>query len=246
MSLSCPRSVAGLLALALALTAGLTEAAPRKKSTARAATAARAPAQRRPAARQLPAGYAAHVRRWHHKEPGATAPLDASGRPKLVLEAINLRERVELEATSAEGGFSSAEQERARQLLRDSKNGDPGPTDPALLELLYRIQLHFDAPCVRVISAYRAPNRGRESQHTRGRAADIVVPGATDGEVASFVRSLGGTGVGLYTRSGFVHVDVRERSHSWVDGSGPSKRATPKRRVTGKRTHARGSSRPRP
>lgn len=244
MSLSSWRSVAGLIGLTLALSAASAEAAPRSKSGARATTATRASAKRRAPPKRLPAGYAAHVRRWHEKQPGATAPLDASGRPKLVLEAINLGERVELESSSSEGGFSEAEQQRARHLLRDGRKDDPGSTDPALLDLLYRIQLHFDAPCIRVISAHRAPKGSRESQHTRGRAADIAVPGASDSEVAAWVRSLGGTGVGLYPRSGFVHVDVREHSHSWVDGSGPGKRAPAKRRGTGKRTRAaRGSSR---
>src|SRR5262249_37145908 len=32
---------------------------------------------------------------------------------------------------------------------------------------------------------------------------------------------LGFVGVGIYPVSGFVHVDVRERSYFWVDMSGP-------------------------
>jgi hypothetical protein len=53
---------------------------------------------------------------------------------------------------------------------------------------------------------------------------DLVVPGATDDDVAKFAREQGFSGVGVYPVSGFVHIDVRERSYFWVDLSGPGKR----------------------
>src|SRR5258708_20103469 len=52
----------------------------------------------------------------------------------------------------------------------------------------------------------------------------LVVRGARDDEVARYARSLGFVGVGLYPRSGFVHLDVREHSYFWVDGSAPGQR----------------------
>jgi len=206
-------------------------------------------------AKPTASGYRGHVQRWHEKAPGASAPVDESGRPKLVLEAINVRERVELVASADDGGFSEADQERARLILRDTHADQMGTLDPALLDLLYRIQRHFDAPCIRVISAYRSPSGRKTSQHTRGSAADIVVPGVKDHVLAKFVRSLSKTGVGLYPRSGFVHVDVRERSHHWVDGSGPSlrkasakkKRKKPaKRRATKKKSKRRATGKATP
>ena len=39
------------------------------------------------------------------------------------------------------------------------------------------------------------------------------------------IFDLGFAGVGIYPVSGFVHVDVRERSYFWVDTSGPGKRS---------------------
>ena len=36
---------------------------------------------------------------------------------------------------------------------------------------------------------------------------------------------LGFVGVGLYTRSGFVHLDSRTRSYFWVDSSSPGQRS---------------------
>jgi Bacterial protein of unknown function (DUF882) len=79
-------------------------------------------------------------------------------------------------------------------------------------------------PELKVISAYRLPPPGGHSNHGRGRAMDIIVPGVKDEEVAKFARELGYSGVGIYPTSGFVHVDVRDRSYFWVDTSGPGGR----------------------
>ncbi len=90
-----------------------------------------------------------------------------------------------------------------------------------MLDLAYRVQVHFQATALRVISCVR---RG-VSKHAKGRAIDIVVPGARDEEVARFARSFGYVGVGLYTRSGFVHIDTRPRSYFWIDSSGPGQKS---------------------
>lgn len=202
------------------------EAKPKARPTARRATGA---------------AYRAHVQRWHAKDDAARAPLDAQGRPKLVLENINTKERVELESLGDGGGFSEAERARATSVLRDTHRGGDRAADAELLDLLYRLQRHFDAPCVRVVSAYRA---GGASQHARGRAADIVLPGVDDAKLAAYARSLGGTGVGLYPRSGFVHVDVRESPHYWVDWSGPGERSRPVKQKKPAKKVARKSPRP--
>ena len=192
-------------------------------------------------ARATGAAYRAHVEKWHAAPEGAQAPADAAGRPRLVLENINTGERVELDASSDQGGFAPDALARAATLLRDSGKNREQAMDAALLDLLYRLQRHFDAPCVRVISAYRA---GGKSQHARGRAADIVIPGVPDDKLAAVARSLGGTGVGLYPRSGFVHVDVREHAHYWVDSSGPG--APERKRVRKKPTKRQTSRASRP
>jgi uncharacterized protein YcbK (DUF882 family) len=175
------------------------------------------------------AKYQAMVKDWHLRKPGESAPRDAEGRPKLVLDAINTRERIELVAARDDGGFSALDLDRAAQLLRDTASGNELPVEPALIDVLYRVQRHFDAPAVRVISGYRAGRAGGGSRHAHGAAADIVIPGAKDTDVADYARSLGSTGVGLYPRAGYVHVDVREQSYFWRDTSGPGQRSRPRR-----------------
>jgi uncharacterized protein YcbK (DUF882 family) len=230
------------LALALALAAGTAQAKPGAAGQRRAAASSskKKSAKKKPRAtrRRLPAGYQAHVRRWHERKSADRAPLDESGRPKLVLEAINVKERLELSAQSDDGSFDEKYQALASLLLRDSRHDETGVVAPELLDLLYRIQRHFDAPSIRVVSAYRSASGGRHSQHSRGHAADIVVPGVSDRQLAAYVRSLAGTGVGLYPVSGFVHVDVRARSHYWIDTSGPGQRA---RRVVPRKRSARAA-----
>ena len=94
---------------------------------------------------------------------------------------------------------------------------------PAVLDLAYMVQTHFRAKTVRVVSAFRMPHG--KSNHGKGRALDIIVPGTRDDELARFARTIGFVGVGLYPRSGFVHLDSRPRSYFWVDASGPGQRS---------------------
>lgn len=181
-------------------------------------SAARAPTPR------VPRGWGQTVQRWHGVDAETPRPRSADGRPLLVLEMLNTGERVELRPERDDGGFPACELDRAARALRDQRTGNEYPVDPRLLDLAYRIQVHFEAPAIRVLSGYRTPHAGGHSYHGRGRAMDMVVPGATDEDVATWVRSLGYVGVGIYPTCGFVHVDSRPHSFFWVDRSGPGQR----------------------
>ncbi len=174
----------------------------------------------------IPAGYFQTVRQLHTPAPGQKVRLDEAGRPMLVLHALYIRETVALRATSDEGGFAASDLDHAAHALRDPNTGDERPIEPRTLDVLYRIQRHFNATEVRVISGYRAPNaHSSQGLHGKGRAVDFVVPGATDQDVARFARELGFVGVGIYPAGSFIHVDVRERSYFWIDRSGPGHRS---------------------
>jgi uncharacterized protein YcbK (DUF882 family) len=171
--------------------------------------------------------YTTAVRSWHAPVPDRSAPVDDAGRPKLALVALNTQERLELSALTARGGFQSRDLDRAAHLLREPSSGNEHPIEPRILDAIYRIQTHFNAQEIRVISGYRTPAAiasSRGSQHGRGRAIDIIVPGTSDDDVAKLARDMGYMGVGVYPTSGFVHVDVRDRSYFWVDSSGPGGR----------------------
>ncbi len=163
------------------------------------------------------------VQAWH--QPVATPPpTDGRGRPQLVLEILNTGEKIAVPAHREDGGFRAYDADRLAHRLRDTRTNNELPLDPELLDLVYQVQTHFKAGAIRVISGYRTRTPTGQSNHGRGRAIDIIVPGTKDEDVAQFVRSRGFVGVGLYPTSGFVHVDIRPQSYYWVDRSGPGQR----------------------
>jgi uncharacterized protein YcbK (DUF882 family) len=147
-------------------------------------------------------------------------PRDAHGRPMLSLTAVNRNESLVVAALGDDGGFDSIDLDRVGHLLR-AMGGDEHPIDPRTLGLVYRLESHFEVAEIRVVSGYRVPRRGSRSNHGKGRAMDLVLPGIPDEEVARFAREMGFVGVGVYPTSQFVHVDIRPRSYFWVDYSGP-------------------------
>jgi len=112
-------------------------------------------------------------------------------------------------------------------VLGDRRTGDHAPIDRRLIDVIFQIARHFEVGQVNVVSGYR--RESRNSNHSLGRAADIVLPGVSDEAVAAFARSIGFLGVGVYPVSGFVHVDVRTRSFYWVDRSSPGRTASRRR-----------------
>jgi uncharacterized protein YcbK (DUF882 family) len=148
---------------------------------------------------------------------------DGAGRPMLSLSNVNRGENLDVPTVSGDGAFTAGDLDRVAHLLR-SAGGEEHPIDPRTLGLVYRIQTHFDAPEVRVVSGYRVPRAGSRSNHGKGRAVDLIVPGVADEEVARFARDFGFVGVGVYPVSQFVHVDIRPRSYFWIDVSGPRMR----------------------
>jgi uncharacterized protein YcbK (DUF882 family) len=218
MRASFRKSSLAFFALCAAVTSTGTPAGAEPPKPAHAPVAAAAPAAKRSTA-AVPAS-----RSWHSATPGKTAPVDDHGRPLLVLQGLNIPDRVELTPRSDRGGFSAEDLDRAAHVMRDH-SGNEHPVDPRLVDLVYRIQAHFHAHEIRIISGYRTPHGGATSNHGKGRAMDLVVPGAIDEEVAKLAREEGFAGVGIYPVSGFVHVDIRERSYFWVDTSGPGKRS---------------------
>lgn len=119
-----------------------------------------------------------------------------------------------------EGCYQSGCLAQVEHLLRDFRTGDEHPIDPALLDILFELQLRSDrdAP-FEVISGYRSPATNAmlhersegvalHSMHLEGRAIDVRLGGYPTLRLASHARALGRGGVGYYARSDFVHVDT--------------------------------------
>lgn len=86
--------------------------------------------------------------------------------------------------------------------------------DYDLVDVLEVIRNHYGAPVI-VRSGYRTPeynaglkNASPVSQHTKGRAADIVIFGIEPEHIAKYLESIGHTGgIGRYDT--FTHIDTR-------------------------------------
>jgi hypothetical protein len=175
-----------------------------------------------PRGRQPTAEYRRIRDAWHEAIPAAQlADIPEGPRPALVLQPINLGLRIIVTPDHDEGGFSAAEQSQASRALSPTRP-TPHPVAPHLLDLVYRAMRHFHAPLVHVISGYRADRAG--SRHTQGRAIDMVLPGVSNEQLAAYLRGFAFVGVGVYPKSGFVHLDVRDASFYWIDDSLPDER----------------------
>ena len=103
----------------------------------------------------------------------------------------------------------------------DQENGDVAePLDSRLVQLAFRAAYHFDAAPIVLVSARR---KGAHGKHGSGEALDFKLEGVPAAQLAAHVRSYPRAGIGIYThpKTQYVHVDVRERSYQWVDGSPP-------------------------
>lgn len=112
------------------------------------------------------------------------------------------------------------------RFMRDPIDGTQHRIHPALYDLLNSLYGLMETPLpFHLISGYRSPatnamlrrrSRGvaKRSLHMSGLAADIRLPGRDLKYLWRAAKALKGGGVGLYTRSNFIHVDTG-RLRSW-------------------------------
>jgi uncharacterized protein YcbK (DUF882 family) len=105
-------------------------------------------------------------------------------------------------------------------LLRDHRAGIASPMDPALLDLLHQLQAKVEHQGeFHVISGYRSPATNdmlhknssgvaKRSYHMLGKAIDVRLPGFDSSQLRKAAIALKGGGVGYYSSSNFVHLDV--------------------------------------
>ena len=92
--------------------------------------------------------------------------------------------------------------------------------DAETLHVLEQVRVHFDKP-IRITSAFRcfdhnlAVGGSFDSQHTKGRAADIQVEEVTPEEVYNYIDALYPHKYGLGSYSDFTHFDSRSIKARW-------------------------------
>jgi uncharacterized protein YcbK (DUF882 family) len=132
----------------------------------------------------------------------------------------------EVAATYVRDGRLQAEGVQVlNHVLRDWRSGEVWDMDPQLFDLLYALRRRMDSKApFELISGYRSPktnatlasNSGgvaKRSLHMQGKATDIRLPERDLKALHKTALALQAGGVGLYTKSGFVHVDTGRVRH---------------------------------
>ncbi|MCP5364362.1 MAG: DUF882 domain-containing protein [Hyphomicrobiales bacterium] len=106
------------------------------------------------------------------------------------------------------------------ELLRDHRTNEVKPIDPALMDLLYAVGERLEKTAeFQIYSGYRSASTNarlrkkgfraaRNSLHMHGMAVDIGIEGTRSRDLYRAALTLERGGVGYYSRSSFVHVDV--------------------------------------
>jgi uncharacterized protein YcbK (DUF882 family) len=148
------------------------------------------------------------------------APLVvAPGARRLSLYNVNTLESFN-DVYWQDGRYVPTAMRKLRGFMRDYRANATHDIDPRLYDLLHSIahKAGTNAP-FKVISAYRSArtnamkarhSRGvaKNSYHIKGMAIDIALPGYSLSSLHNVALSMNAGGVGYYSRSGFVHVDV--------------------------------------
>jgi uncharacterized protein YcbK (DUF882 family) len=153
--------------------------------------------------------------------PGALASIAAAPLRDRELSFYNTHTGEKLSATFwSDGSYLEDGIEEISWLLRDHRAEQASKMDPKLLDLLYTLQQEVGHPGeFHVISAYRSPATNqmlskrssgvaKRSYHMLGQAIDIRLPGFDTRDLHQAAKSLKAGGVGYYSRSDFIHVDI--------------------------------------
>ncbi|MBA4503426.1 YcbK family protein [Marinobacterium marinum] len=151
--------------------------------------------------------------------PAARANIAALSGRELMLDHLHTGEQLST-TYWVEGRYISTSLAQINHLLRDFRTGEEHPIDPKLLDLLHRLRrLTGNSNPFQIISGYRSPKTNaqlrsasggvaKKSLHMQGRALDIRLPGTALSELHRLACEAKVGGVGLYTRSNFVHIDT--------------------------------------
>ncbi len=125
--------------------------------------------------------------------------------------------RAPLRLYAPDGQIDAEARARFEQLA--AGEGDPHPLAARVEQLVFKAAYHFGGASVVIVSGWR-DHAGR---HTTGEALDFKLVGVRAATLAAWLRDLPRAGVGVYThrRTQYVHLDVRDVSYHWMDGSPP-------------------------
>ena len=126
-----------------------------------------------------------------------------------------------------EGRYDAKALKRLMYVLRDRRNNKQHPLDPALFDILHRLQATLGTKEeYQIICGYRSKETNdklrrlssgvaKKSLHCKGKAIDLRLDSIPLKELRNAAVSLKAGGVGYYPNSNFIHVDKRLTPASW-------------------------------
>jgi uncharacterized protein YcbK (DUF882 family) len=154
-------------------------------------------------------------------ERGARIDSWAARLPDIQVKNFATRESARVRLYADSGAIDDDARTEFERLA--TRNGDPHVLAERLEQLVFKAAYHFGAARVNIVSGWR----DRASRHTSGEALDFRLDGVYSPTLASYLRGLARVGVGIYTHPStqFVHLDVRDQSYHWIDGSAAGTRS---------------------
>ncbi len=165
---------------------------------------------------------------WNDKK-GAHDALRKIDRKKLVGKepgpVISLWNSWTHEWIAVDGKAKTIASAQTDRFLRCHFTNEPIEMDTKLAGMLLEAARHFGSKRINIVSGYRAPkynlmlrkkgrNVSRDSEHTKGHAVDFWLPRVKVQDLYDWAMAHQIGGVGLYTESEFVHIDVG-RKRTW-------------------------------
>jgi uncharacterized protein YcbK (DUF882 family) len=134
------------------------------------------------------------------------------------VESVNTLTRASVRLYDAGGEIDPAALDAFARVA--TVDGETHAIAPRAVQLVMKAAYHFKGARVLVVSAWRDGNAGR---HTTAEAVDFKLEGVPAFKLAAYLDTFAHAGVGLYThpRTQYVHLDVRDDSYHWIDGSPP-------------------------
>lgn len=158
-----------------------------------------------------------------------TPPPRPSG--NIHIYSLANHEALKVNIYNEDGSYNVEALQAVSHVLRCKRTDTEREMEPRLLTVLSHVFDHFGEKRIEVVSGFRNQRR-TSSYHYKGSASDIRILGVKPAKLRAFLESLdsGGMGIGLYPRTGFIHVDVRPPpSYRWIDWSRSDPNAPDKR-----------------
>lgn len=151
--------------------------------------------------------------------PAALAALDNKAPRRLDLYSLHTKEELSV-VYFTHGMYIDENIQALDHLMRDRRANVSTSMDIKLYDQLFLLQSKFEGKGpLHILSGYRTPETNaklrrrsngvaKNSLHIEGRAVDFYLPGVPVKTLRSAAVDLDAGGVGIYSRSGFVHIDT--------------------------------------